>query len=295
MQTTYSPSENVIHPCVVELFNEFAGYRYICAITAFPSGPALEDPFVYGSNDRMNWEFLAGAPQPLAVKSPVAGSYNSDTFLTHDPRTGELIVGYRLYEPRDGTSSDVENSDVVLLCRATRNGYAWSEPREIMRVPADQHIMLAPTVIFDPATGHWHMWVIDRPVMQHWSAPTLYGPWTLDDTAIPLTGLDVPHHHEVKWVGDRLVCLIFARGSGNLYFGVFPQGVFNAVDWDLTGVLSPRPASLYKASFVPVYDRGSQTLAFDLWWTSGAAGPAGGIDNGLGRALQYSRANAVQI
>lgn len=293
--TAYSPAENVIHPCVVEMFHEFCGWRYVCAITAYPTGPALEDPFLYGSNDRINWTYLGGAPQPLASKPAVTGSYNSDTFLTHDPRTGELIVGYRLYLPRDNTSSAPENSDVVLLCRASRNGYAWSEEREIMRISAEQQVMLAPTVIYDPATGTWHMWVINRPVMNHWTAPSLYGPWTLDSATTSLTGFDTPHHHEIKWVGDRLVCLMYSRGNGNLYFGEFAPGSWTDVAWNMTGILNPRPASLYKASFVPVIDHAARTLAFDIWWTAGAAGPAGGVDLGHGRKLQHSRTNAFAL
>lgn len=291
--TTYSPAENVIHPCVIELFNEFAGFRYICAITAYPTGPSLEDPFVYGSNDRMNWTLLPGAPQPLDVKSATTGSYNSDTFLTHDPRTGELIVAWRRYEPRDNTSSAEANSDVVLMCRASRNGYAWSAPREIMRIPAAQQIMLAPTMIFDPATATWHMWVINRPVMNHWTAPSLYGPWTQDSATTSLAGFDTPHHHEVKWVGGRLACLLYARGTGQLYFGVFAAGSWTSVTWNTVGVLNPRPSSVYKASFVPVIDPDAGTVAMDLWWTEGAAGPAGGTNMGHGRKLQYSRTNAV--
>lgn len=293
--TTYSPPGNVIHPCVVEFFNEFCGYRYVCAITAYPTGPSLEDPFVYGSNDRVNWTFLGGAPQPLAVKPSVAGAYNSDTFLTHDPRTGELVVGYRLYVPRDGSSSAETNSDVVLYVRTSRNGYVWSAPREILRVEADEEIMLAPTMIFDPETLTWHMWVIDRPVMHHWTATSLYGPWTKDSVEIALGSFNTPHHHEIKWVGDRLVCLLYARGDGQLFFGAFPEGSWNQITWNSSGVLNPRPTSLYKASFVPVYDAQANTVAFDIWWTEGAAGPAGGVNMGHGRKLQHSRTNAFPL
>lgn len=293
--TTYAPAENVIHPCMVEMFNDFCGYRYVCAITAFPTGPALEDPFVYGSQDRMNWEFLGNAPQPLAVKAPVTGSYNSDTFLTHDPRTGEIIVGYRLYKPRSGSDTSATNSDVILSCRTSRDGITWSAQREVMAIPADQNIVLAPTIIFDPATADWHMWTINRPNMQHWSAPTLYGPWTLDPVLTPLGMFNTPHHHEVKWVGDKLTCLMYSRGDGNLYFGEFAAGSYTEVTWGNVGILNPRPTSLYKASYVPVYDPDANTLAFDLWWTAGAAGPAGGVDMGHGRKLQYSRTNAVPL
>lgn len=293
--TTYSPATQVIHPCMVEFFNEFCGYRYVCAITAYPSGPALEDPFVYGSNDRVNWTFLGGAPQPLDVKLPVSGSYNSDTFVTHDPRTGELIVGYRRYEPRSEGDSSEANSDVVLICRTTRNGYAWSEPREILRIPADEQIMLAPTMILDPETGTWHMWVINRPVMNHWTAPSLYGPWTLDSAETDLSVFDRPHHHEIKWVGDKLVCLMYSRNDGNLFFGVFEEGSWTDINWNMTGVLDPRPASLYKASFTPIIDPNSNSISFDLWWTVGAAGPAGGTEQGLGRRLQYARTNTAPI
>ncbi|TJZ90032.1 hypothetical protein FA743_16915 [Paracoccus gahaiensis] len=295
LQTTYAPGENVIHPCMVELPVDVCGYRYLCAITAYPTGPALEDPFLYGSNDRLNWTLLADAPQPLDVRKPVQGAYNSDTFLTHDPVAGVLVVGYRSYEPRSEGDPGVANSDVVLKCRTTRDGHRWSEPSELMRMPADRNIMLSPTMIFDPDTGLWHMWTIHRPAMHHWTAPALQGPWTLDEAQIPLDLFRVPHHHEVKWVGDRLVCLLYSRQDGNLYFGIFAPGSWTEVEWSLTPLLHPRPACLYKASFVPVHDPVANTLAFDLWWTRGAAGPAGGTDAGHGRKLQYARTVPVAL
>lgn len=292
MRTTYSPAENVIHPCMVELAKPLLGYRYICAITAYPRGPALEDPFVYGSNDRVTWTFLGNTPQPLDVKENVAGSYNSDTFITHDPGTGELVVGYRMYVPRDDRSGANDNADVVIYIRRTRNGHDWTPRQAIIRSPADRHILLSPTVIRDPSDGLWHMWVIERPMMRHLTAPALEGPWSVDPAAMPLRGFARPHHHEVKWVGSRLACLMYSRGDGNLFFGIFEDGSWTDITWSRVGVIEPRPASLYKASFIPVFDAAANSMAFDIWWTMGALGPEGGVDNGLGRRLQYARTNA---
>ncbi|TGN68422.1 hypothetical protein E4L95_01245 [Paracoccus liaowanqingii] len=295
LQTTYTPGENVIHPCIVELPVDLCGYRYLCAITAYPRGPALEDPFLYGSNDRLTWTLLADVPQPLDVRKPVTGAYNSDTFITHDPVAGVLVVAWRAYEPRSEGDRGPANSDVVLRCRTTPDGHGWSEPIDLMRLPADRNIMLSPTMIYDPEAGLWHMWTIDRPVMHHWTAPTLQGPWTLDAAQTPLSVFRMAHHHEVKWVGDRLVCLLYSRQDGNLYFGIFKPGSWTEVDWSLAPLLHPRPACLYKASFVPVHDPVAGTLAFDLWWTRGAACPTGGIDAGHGRKLQYARTVPVAI
>ena len=295
MLTTYSIPEAVIHPCMVELPEPLLGFKYISAITAYPNTPVLEDPFVYGSNDRMNWTFLGNTPQPLDVKADLPGAYNSDTFITHDPATGDLIVGYRAYVPRDNTSSAAENSDVIIYIRRTKDGNTWTPREEIFRIQASVNIMLAPTVIYDPDSGIWHMWTIHRPNMHHWTAPSISGPWTQDTVTVSISAFNTPHHHEVKWVGNRLVCLLYSRGNGNLYFGVFDDGSWTNITWSLVGVVSPRPASIYKASFLPVWSPDNQSVAFDVWWTYGAAGPAGGIDNGLGRALQYARTNSVSV
>ena len=295
MLTTYTPPENVIHPCMVELPQPLLGFKYISAITAFPNGPALEDPFVYGSNDRMSWTFLGNTPQPLDVKPPTTGAYNSDTFITHDPATGELIVGYRAYAPRDNTSSAGENSDVIVYIRRTKDGNTWTPREEIFRIQASVNIFLSPTMIYDPVGGLWHIWTIHRPNMHHWTAPSISGPWTQDTATVSISTFNTPQHHEVKWVGNRLVCLMYSRGDGNLYFGVFADGSWTNITWSRVGVVSPRPSSLYKASFLPVWSPDNQSVAFDVWWTYGAAGPAGGTDNGLGRALQYSRTNSVAV
>ena len=295
MLTTYTPPENVIHPCMVELPQPLLGFKYISAITAYPNGPALEDPFVYGSNDRMNWTFLGNTPQPLDVKPPITGAYNSDTFITHDPATGELIVGYRAYAPRDNTSSAEENSDIIIYIRRTKDGNTWTPREEIFRIQASVNIFLSPTMIYDPVGGLWHMWTIHRPNMHHWTAPSISGPWTQDTATVSISTFNTPQHHEVKWVGNRLVCLMYSRGDGNLYFGVFDDGSWTNITWSKIGVVSPRPSSLYKASFLPVWSADNQSVAFDVWWTFGAAGPAGGTDNGLGRALQYSRTNSVAV
>ena len=295
MLTTYPPTENVIHPCMVELPEPLLGFKYISAITAFPNGPALEDPFVYGSNDRMNWTFLGNTPQPLDVKPAITGAYNSDTFITHDTATGDLIVGYRAYVPRDNTSSAEANSDVIIYIRRTKDGNTWTPREEIFRIQASVNIMLSPTVIYDPVGGLWHMWTIYRPNMHHWTAPSLSGPWTQDTATVSIAAFNVPQHHEVKWVGNRLVCLLYSRGDGNLYFGVFDDGSWTNITWSQIGVVSPRPASIYKASFLPVWSPNNQSVAFDVWWTTGAAGPAGGTDNGLGRRLQHARTNSVAV
>lgn len=288
MLTTYTPPENVIHPCMVELPQPLLGFKYISAITAYPSGPALEDPFVYGSNDRVSWTFLGTTPQPLDVKAAVAGAYNSDTFITHDPVTGELVVGYRAVVPVQD-----QPEDVIVYIRRTKDGNNWTARQEILRTKVDTEILLAPTVIYDPVGGLWHMWAINRPVMQHWTAPSLEGPWVKDAASVSLAGFATPQHHEVKWVGNRLACLLYSRGDGNLFFGVFADGSWTNITWSRVGVLSPRPTSIYKASFIPVWNEAGGTIAFDIWWTSGAAGPAGGVDTGLGRRLQYARTNAV--
>lgn len=112
--TTYNPADEVIHPCVAEMYSDFCGWRYVLAITAYPNGVArYEDPLIYGSNDRATWTALGKADRPLATQ-PTAGAYNSDPFLGHDPRTGELIVGYRTAVTSNPNNPTDGNTQITL-------------------------------------------------------------------------------------------------------------------------------------------------------------------------------------
>lgn len=156
----------------------------------YPNGPALEDPFVYGSNDRMNWTFLGNTPQPLDVKPATTGAYNSDTFITHDPATGDLIVGYELC-PEDNTSS-AGGAAILSSTFAGRRTATLGRPAKIFRIQASVNILLSPTVIYDPVSGLWHMWTLQRPNMHHWTAPSISGPWTQDAATVSIASFNVP-------------------------------------------------------------------------------------------------------
>ena len=110
-------------------------------------------------------------------------------------------------------------------------------------------------------------------MLHHWTAPSLSGPWTQDTATVSIAAFNVPQHHEVKWVGNRLVCLLYSRGNGNLYFGVFDAGSWTNITWSQVGVVSPRPASIYKASFLPVW---SPERSLTMYSTAGAmpSGPS---------------------
>lgn len=276
MPSPYDPP-HVVHPQMMEMYAGFRGFRYVCAITAYPNADdGFEDPLLYGSNDRIAWTLLPDMRQPLAVR-PNPHSYNSDVFLTQDPRTGELIVGWREVFAPDAASKDKPAASTVnLKIRATRDGIGWSEPSTMYSVAQSEDPLISPGVIYDPARREWRMWSVRRPRLGYYTAPSVFGPWTSHGTfpvAAPRPA--PPHHFEIKWLGNRLVALCGDRWTGKQYFALVDPDRPTSFAWSPVSCLEDAAGAdrlpVYKASFLPrILPDGSWRMG--LWWTGVGGG-----------------------
>lgn len=276
----YEPTTHVIHPCIMEMYDSFRGYRYVMAITAFPNRiDQLEDPFLYGSNDGLNWTLFPDMPQPLDV-TPNEWSYQSDVWMVQDPRTGELYVCYREhFSPDAAAVSDPTRQETRLKFRSTRDGVNWSEPHTFLTMVdhASNVSPVSPSILFDPSTLTWHMWAVQRPNLGHWTAKSIYGPWTYQGafaiSSASATKPNQPHHLEVKCIGDQIIAMVGDRWTGDQYLARLSFEAPRTWTWaPATALLADGGSDAfdnrYKATFLPRI-KPDGTMRLGIWWTGG--------------------------
>lgn len=251
IESPYRNDDGVCHPNIIEFYNGFRGYRYIIAITPYYlTNEAEENPCIYGSNDLINFDLLDGFDQPLDVR-PIpdySTGHNSDNVLTYDPKTGELICIWRqtLRNPNnDGVRTD------CLWMRKTKDGYSWSEKQRIFVNTKNTESGGAgsPAILYDVKSNYWYMYV------------TRLGPNSTDLRLFKAAKLNedaweyvsqistpfVPWHQEVKFIGDKVVMLVYCYPPDNtLYFGIADD--FQNFTWSANKY---GETSCYKSSFVP--------------------------------------------
>ena len=272
MRSTYDPSDHMVHPYVLEMNPSFRGYRFICAITALPKGDDFyEDPFLYGSHDLYSWEPIPGVPHPLATPANSL-SFNTDTFITHDPTTGELIVGWRQCFTTFSPKYTTDQSLIQLMVRKTKDGVTWTPAQKIYEETQSIDNCLSPAIIYDPERTIWHMWAPDRKNglanYHYYSAPALNGPWTKQEfgTGFPtvIARLQTPHHGEVKWFGNRMVILCSERHTGEQFMGIIDPATPMNITWTPHSIITAdgsQPYPTYKASVLPIREGSNWRLA----------------------------------
>lgn len=258
IDTPYYKDDKVVHPYLIEFYNTFLGYRYLFTINPYTVEPH-ENPVVYGSNDLKKFDMLEGFQQPLDTPPP--GGFSSDTGLTYDPTTGELICFWRITRrPDDGL---VWTS---YWHSKTKDGRNWTPKHKFFDdVENEVDGLTSPAFLFDPKRDIWHMWNVSiAGKVSHRTAPTLDGPWTAR-ADLPSVGATIPWHIEVKWVGDKMVMLINKRDpDSNFFFAISEDGE----NWQFgeTPLFATPQEALYKATFVPVID--DTGIYLDILWTT---------------------------
>ncbi|MDM1769401.1 hypothetical protein HX132_16900 [Acinetobacter sp. 226-4] len=251
IDSPYRTNDGVCHPNILEFWNGFLGYRYIVCMTPyFNTNEAEENPCIYGSNDLINFDLLDGFEQPLDPRPmpSFSNGHNSDNVLTYDPRSGELICIWRqtLRNPNnDGVRTD------CLWMRKTKDGKTWTAKERIFLNTnhPESNAAGSPAILYDVKSGYWYMYLTRL-------APSstdlrLFRAKKLNEDAweyvTQITTPFVPWHQEVKFVGDKVVMLVYCYPPDNtLYFGIADN--FIDFTWSANKY---GETSCYKSSFVP--------------------------------------------
>ena len=284
-----SPEDSFVHPAVAYFPHRFMGFEYLMVVNPYPdANDQLENPVLYGSHDMQNWTLFTHIQQPLAwaedYDPSFVNTYLSDPWITYNPHSRELIVGWRRHF-RNGTAPD--GSTHLIEAVTTLDGINWSPRRIIDREnqTAGGHILLAPSYVYNPDQRLWYcyynanpdwMVVTKRDLLdenENWSVPVPLG----------FTGW----HGEARIVGNRVWLwnnIGHQRWDTSMYWSeandwtLFTRidvapGIVDASDW--AAQWPDGVAKSYKNVFIPhLYEDGTISLKLlyqakrteNEWW-----------------------------
>ena len=230
---TYDGSGVAVHPTVVDMGRQWHGYRWWMGNTPFPSdNERLENPCIWGSNDRVEWEVPAGLVNPVAT-APPAPAYNSDTELVFDPENQRMVLYWR-------TSG---SGPVVVKASTSTNGNSWTPPQVLTLTGGTAGV--SPAVI-RRGPGDWHMWLFTQSsTIEHWVSTDPLGPWTKQANGTFTGGLTGGWHGDVIEFEGRLIGVVSSTNGRLIWTMTSDDGGDTWATGDAsTGVVAYRPTIL---------------------------------------------------
>lgn len=276
LDSPYAKDDEFVHPYIIECVGKIRGYRYILMINPFAI-EAHENPVIYGSNDLTSFVMLDGFTQPLDL--PVQGGFLSDSGFSYDPVRGEIIAYWRSTRTVDGIRKTGQ------WYSRTKDFLNWTP--KVNYIPevagGETNSTISPSIIFNIADGLWYMYFMATAGnFAYRTAKEIEGVWSAA-VAIPTTGF-TPWHCEVKYIGDKFVCLLASVVDGNQYLGVSSDGKI----WDIciTPLFITNVSSLYKGSFLAVLDD-DDNFYLSIFYTVN--------DSSIHRRLWHTTTNTITI
>lgn len=284
--TTYLDDDGMVHPYLTQFYSKFNGCKYWLAITGFRQGVDYrENPFVFGSNNLVDFKLFDDYPQPLAEKPsqtrPKELSYNSDTFNFYDFQSGEFCVGWR-------TSHYLAEETIFhtgMYFKSTKDGIHWSDVRMLLPSSTDNEKLLSPTIIYDFINHKYLMFAVDpvNPDGTGRKEVVRYESRYLGDTWINKTIIDTPReflpwHLEAKYLGDSIVLLVNdIYQAKNNFLGISRD---NGVTFTFgSPIIEEGAFHSYKISFTPVINEGDNTISLTYMWNSSQFNKDNGTDD----------------
>lgn len=248
---TYDGSGVTIHPSVVDMQADagapLGGYRWWMANTPYPNQDVtLENPSIWGSNDRINWTVPDGLTNPIDPY-PGGGRINSDTELVWDPENEVLVCYWREY----GMSAALK-----YYAATSPDGVTWTMQGSRLAIASGTAENLSPT-IYRKASGDWRLWVYHNgggaPVM--YTATAALGPWTITSGTPSQTGSSGGYHgdiirYEGAWISvhsfNSKMYAAVSTDDGDTWIG-------GAMMTDISGVYRPTFAPSTEAGYLDVW------------------------------------------
>lgn len=149
---TYIDGDNQpTHPSVIDMVQEWNGFRYWMAYSPYPYGNgAEENPCVCVSNDMYYWSVPDGLYNPIAFNEETACDELKDPHIVYNDDLDRLEVWYL-----GRIDSTIKSGGTLLLFRKTSSdGVHWSE-YEVMRELSGY---LSPSIVYE--NGKYKLWAI---------------------------------------------------------------------------------------------------------------------------------------
>ncbi|OYD47702.1 hypothetical protein CHU00_02195 [Sphingobacterium cellulitidis] len=274
---TLNEDSGVVHPNVTSFDFPVNGYKYWMTLNGYPD-ETWEITWLYGTNheDLTGWELVSSLPQPFdgnpPLQPPYISSHDSDSFMTYNPLTGEMVVVWR----RSMRTATTETTEYQY--RASNNGIDWSEPKVLYHPTlSTDDLLLSAGIVFNPNDNLFYMFYIHPEKIRYRTNKDLYNPdgWSAHTIIESPNGIK-PWHLDVKFVGSSFMLLIHENqnrspGNDKLWFAMSTDLInWTWSDTDLLGGTGP----LYKSSFLPI-DNGNGTMKFKIFYTTDETAPMG--------------------
>lgn len=131
---TYDGSGETVHPSIIDVGEEWGGYRYWMANTPYPeSDPAFENPCVWASADGETWVVPDGLTNPIYAKP--ASDFNADSEIFYDTEQDSMYVIWK------------EKSTGNVLMLSSGDGVTWAGKRTVLDAEANEKECISPSLI----------------------------------------------------------------------------------------------------------------------------------------------------
>lgn len=259
---------STVHPSVVDFSEKWNGYRYWMGVTPyFGSTNKVEDPCVLASNDGHRWHVPPGLTNPIEP-TPAGTAYHSDTDLTYDPDTGDLVLIWR--ETDDYHDPDAAYSKLYLSRSA--DGTTWSAKTTIIHLTGQATGTLFSPALVRVAAGDWRLFTGWGAGGETWTATSPDGPWSGPTQFIWTGDAHAIWHLDVNYDGSRFYLLGAAQPGADWH--LFPGVSEDGISWTFGPTfLQNRPGewdskTMYRATMTPHEDG----LHWRLWYSSDGPG-----------------------
>lgn len=150
---TYIDGQNQpTHPSVIDMKQEWNGYRYWMAYSPYPNADgAEENPCIGVSNDMIHWTTPDGLYNPIAFNEETACDELKDPHLVYNDDLNRMEIWYL-----GRIGSTIESGGTLLLFRkVSSDGIYWGD-YEIMR---DLAGYTSPSIVYNE--GKYKLWAIE--------------------------------------------------------------------------------------------------------------------------------------
>lgn len=248
----YNFEDETIHPAVMKFENGFRGYKYWLTVAGYPithyGGEAAdyENPYLFGSNDGINWVLPAGNLNPVIPKPTPETEFNSDPMAIYD--NGYFYVF---------TCHYIDGNQVVDY-RRSADLITWSDVTRLTVTNFEDKC--SPSIIKVGSTFYLYsikIIGIDSRAAYRTSCATIEGDFgDAEGEAITITGftgLQYPYHFEIFHIDSVYYMAVYEGNSATVWIGHSTDGLtftlFNGVR--ILTYTAPE-TSLYKPSLVNV-------------------------------------------
>lgn len=259
---------HVVHPDGIAFAEPWNGHCFWHAATAyFNADDWRENPHVYYSDDGWNWHWPPGVTNPIDPWPGApdnVGNYNSDTDITFDPDTNELIVTWR----------EVIGSNQRIWGSKSSDGSTWSAPIEIYDASFSETgggAFSTSQSLVRVGPGEWRLYFAvgsgSATYARFLTSDSPLGPFG-NSTTITYTGAaTTPYHGDVTYDPTTgLYYSLFIQGISE-YPGVSEDGINFAVRPAILGAIgtgTPGEQNMYRSGIQP-HHNGTH---MHVWYTS---------------------------